>query len=289
MEVLVKFSEILLKGKGTRREMQRILVRNLKTACTKIKLSGGIALCEVDEQGIVKFRRMFGIDSISIVERTGSDFDELAKESLERAKEFKGTFRVRVKRRMEHEFSSVELERKLGAIILEKFPKLKVDLENPENEVRFELRGNCAFFIAKKIQCFGGLPVGASGKAFSILNSKEDFLACWLLLRRGVEVFFIDVLNEEGLDLGEWGASRLDSMLSADEREAGDCLLKNGFYNLIIGKENIRLERTAKNNGLLILNPLEAFNGSQILGFIEKIKKNEPFDFSEILVQNEGI
>ena len=79
------------------------------------------------------------------VDETTSDIESLKKNAKRWAKELNGeTFVVRVERRGNHQYTSVELERELGAEIL-KISKSDVYLKNPQKTHRVFIQDRRAF------------------------------------------------------------------------------------------------------------------------------------------------
>lgn len=84
--------------------------------------------------------------------------------------------------------SSMELNCDLGAVLLEKFPELRVDVHNPQVMVNVEIR-NAAYIYSKTIPGPGGLPVGTNGKGMTLLSGGIDSpVAAYMIAKRGVEI-----------------------------------------------------------------------------------------------------
>lgn len=136
--------------------------------------------------------RVFGIGSFSFVDAVSTP-DLAAIVALgERlyGEAVKGkTYAVRCKRSGRHAFSSMDVERKLGAALN---PGAKVDLTDPQVTVAIEVDDRQALFFSERIEGAGGLPLGTGGHALALLSGGYDsIVAAWSLMRRGVEVDFV--------------------------------------------------------------------------------------------------
>ena len=61
------------------------------------------------------------------------------------------TFAIKVERKGEHRFTSTELAREIAGSVFELFPKVKVDLENPNLKVHIKILNNkCLLYMEIK-------------------------------------------------------------------------------------------------------------------------------------------
>ena len=195
--LLLKFGELFLKGRN-RREFLKLLKNNIikKLHNLKFKLvetQGRLIVSDYEESQedeiIERLQKVFGLIAVM----PAIEFDT----TLENIKtyvdtlDFSGvkTFKVDVKR-ADKTFSmmSMELERYLGGVVLEKNPNLKVDLYNPEMVVNVEIRVNQKTYIYNKLYpCAGGLPLGSAGKGLLLLSGGIDSpVAGYLMAKRGL-------------------------------------------------------------------------------------------------------
>ncbi|QFU01921.1 tRNA sulfurtransferase [Halomonas sp. THAF5a] len=101
-------------------------------------------------------------------------------------------FRVRAKRRGEHAFSSMDLERHLGAALLAAEPSATVDLKHPEVVVSVELSGRRLQLIRSRRPGLGGYPLGVQGEALALVSGGFDSpVAAWRMLRRGIKTHYL--------------------------------------------------------------------------------------------------
>ena len=87
--------------------------------------------------------------------------------------------------------TSVELNRALGAFVLEKVAA-RVDLREPELEIHVEVMPSETFVYMDRMPGPGGLPVGASGTVAALLSGGIDSpVAAWRMMKRGCRVVFV--------------------------------------------------------------------------------------------------
>ncbi len=197
MKFLLKYSsEISLKSDRTKRRLMHILYENLKVALRGMDFSirkewfGMVVDAPPEALDILK--RVFGIEIISPVEEV--QFESL-EDLLEKGKEIcaervKGRrFAVRSTRTGKHDFSSRDVERQLGALLVELG---KVDLTSPEVTCYVEIKGNRAFIYTQKVRGEGGFPVGSEGRVLAMLSGGIDSaVAVWYAYRMGLDVDFV--------------------------------------------------------------------------------------------------
>lgn len=195
--LLLKFGELFLKGKN-KKDFENLLMENIKAKLSsfKYKISytlGRIVISDYeldDEWAIVEeLKTVFGLIGVSkAVEVDTSEENIFAYAS---SISLSGTFRVNAKRAdKKFSLSSMELERKLGEVILTHNENLKVDLHNPEHIVYVEIRfNNKTYIYYETIKCAGGLPLGSAGKALLLLSGGIDSpVAGYLMAKRGLKL-----------------------------------------------------------------------------------------------------
>ncbi|MGM0535707.1 MAG: tRNA uracil 4-sulfurtransferase ThiI [Pseudomonadota bacterium] len=101
-------------------------------------------------------------------------------------------FRVRAKRRGNHNFSSMDLERQLGSALLAAEPSARVDLTSPDVVVAVELTHQRLQLIHSRRPGLGGYPLGVQGQALALISGGFDSpVAAWRMLRRGVKTHYL--------------------------------------------------------------------------------------------------
>lgn len=200
--IIIRYGEIALKGKETRKRFEHALVNNTKNALNsknifiKIKKEWGriyIYTTQIRES-INVLKKIFGITSVSPAVQTESDFNSISKIALVITKEKldkKTRFAIRSTRTGEHDFSSQDVAIYVGNEIV-KATKANVNLTNPDFVLFIEIRNDKAFLFSEKIQGVGGMPLGTQGNVIAIIDSTKSILASWYLMRRGCKTIFIN-------------------------------------------------------------------------------------------------
>lgn len=226
--LLVRYSEIALKGHASRRRMEKLLAGNIVDALESNGYEGKrvwvrearVWVCcfgseeeAVDAGGHVA--RVMGVVSVSPV--TEYVFDNL-EHLVELGRKFfryrvRGKiFAVRAHRVGEHDFTSKDVERLLGEALLREGARA-VDLENPEYEAYVEIRWGQVYFYDKIIRGPGGLPVGSEGTVLALFSGGIDSpVASWMTLKRGchVHLLFFNIGGKPHLE----GARRVAEVLA---------------------------------------------------------------------------
>ena len=200
--LVVHYHEISLK-RGNRPLFLRHLRRNLERALADVgpapieQLSGRIV---IDLEGnptpdAVRDRitRVFGVASATVAYRAPSTLDAM-KAVLGRLLEGRAfpSFRITARRAFKtYPMTSVELNRALGAFVLERVPT-RVSLEHAAQEIRVEVLPAETYISLDRVDGPGGLPVGASGTVAALLSGGIDSpVAAWRMMKRGCRVVFV--------------------------------------------------------------------------------------------------
>ena len=201
--LLVRFGEVYLKGLN-RSSFLKILVDNVKKAVKGTDASVWLAdsriyvadFEDMDEM-VNRVRRVFGLYSVSPAYELEKDFEQVAAQCVEMAKELTGTFKVYA-RRSDKRFpmTSMEMNMEIGGRILDANPELSVDVHKPEHKVSVEIRENAAYVYTEEVMAAGGLPMGTGGKAALLLSGGIDSpVAGYQLMRRGVRMCAIHFMS----------------------------------------------------------------------------------------------
>lgn len=149
---------------------------------------------------------VFGIGSFSFLERQcAATLEDIVREGTDLFGErVRGrTYAVRCKRSGQHPFTSVDVERALGAALN---PGATVNLTDPEVSVEVEVEQERAWLFSARHRGPGGLPAGTGGHALALLSGGYDsVVGAWQLMKRGVLVDFVHFrlgdLPSEGIAL----------------------------------------------------------------------------------------
>ncbi|MCS6936552.1 MAG: tRNA 4-thiouridine(8) synthase ThiI [Candidatus Bipolaricaulota bacterium] len=224
MLILIRFSgEITTKARGTRLRFLKRLAHNIATALRQASLSfqldqehSRFFLETESPQALEILTRVFGVHSFSVVQRRSAHtLEEIVEAGSALAREAVAgkRFAVRAQRAGRTAYSSLEVERALGAALLPYAHR--VDLTHPEVTVHVEIRNGDAYFFTEKTLGPGGLPVGASGRALALISGGFDSaVASWLMLKRGVALDYL--FCNLGGTLHEQGVLRVVKRLASD-------------------------------------------------------------------------
>jgi thiamine biosynthesis protein ThiI len=200
--LVVHYHEISLK-RGNRPLFLRHLRRNLASALADLgparveQLSGRIVIdldgSPAPEAVRERVRRVFGVASATLAYRAASTLDAM-KAVLGRLLEGRSfpSFRISARRAFKtYPLTSVELNRALGAFVLERVPT-RVDLEHAAQDIGVEVLPAETFISLDRVEGPGGLPVGASGTVTALLSGGIDSpVAAWRMMKRGCRVTFV--------------------------------------------------------------------------------------------------
>jgi len=201
--LLVRFGEVYLKGLN-RSSFLKILVDNVKKAVKGTDASVWLAdsriyvadFEDMDDM-INRVKRVFGLYSVSPAYELEKDFEQVAAQCVEMAKELSGTFKVYA-RRSDKRFpiTSMDMAMEIGGRILDSNANLKVDVHKPEHKVSVEIREDAAYVYTEEVMAAGGLPMGTGGKAALLLSGGIDSpVAGYQLMRRGVRMCSIHFMS----------------------------------------------------------------------------------------------
>lgn len=101
------------------------------------------------------------------------------------------TFAVRVKRRGEHPFSSMEVARYVGGYLFQNCDTNGVNLKNPDQIIEFDVIDNTLIQSHCRIKCLGGMPLPSQEDVLSLVSGGYDSgVATYQMIRRGTRTHF---------------------------------------------------------------------------------------------------
>lgn len=204
--VLIHYSEITLKGKN-RPYFERALKDNIIQSAKRkelqvenIKRDGAGFICTFlgkKEQVEKCLKNVFGIRQFLFVKTTSKDMEEIKKEVVSCLLEIKKSGATTVSfqtRRIDKNFrlTSPEINKEFGALANEH--GLKVNYSDKKNIIHTSIGAKTAYISSKKIEAFGGLPTGTSGKVLVLLSGGIDSpVATWSIMKRGAHCDFLHI------------------------------------------------------------------------------------------------
>ncbi len=196
--------DIFLKSRRTQQRLIRQVRSNLGEALAKVGYDGPLkrigthrfalspdtaSLASVHTAALT----VFGVSTVdAVVEQPFETFEQLAETvAAETAHRVVGrTFAVRVKRRGTHGWTSVDLARSIGSLLVDAGGS--VDLTSPEISVDVTVLDNRAFIVIDHRRGEGGLPIGTQDRVLCLISGGFDsVVAAWMLMSRGCRVDFV--------------------------------------------------------------------------------------------------
>lgn len=206
--ILVKYGEMALKGLN-RSTFEDVLLRNIRYRLKKLgkfsysKAQSTIYIvpeAESDEaagellaEAMPRLKKVFGIAALCRAVTCEKDFSDITARAipyLADALNAAKTFKVEAKRADKaFPMKSPQICAELGGILLEHYPHLRVNVNNPDVTVTVEIRDANAYVHAAREKGAGGLPVGTAGNAMLLLSGGIDSpVAAYMMAKRGLRV-----------------------------------------------------------------------------------------------------
>ncbi|MEH7503199.1 tRNA uracil 4-sulfurtransferase ThiI [Neobacillus drentensis] len=199
--ILIRYGEISTKGRNRNQFVEK-LRKSVKIALapfTNVKVEASrdrmyvLLNGENCEEVIGKLANIFGIQSFSPAIKVERDIEVLKQTSLELVRSLykEGqTFKITPKRSDKtFELDTDGINHTLGGHLLQHVLGLKVDVKNPDINLRIEVRKEAIYLSCETIQGAGGLPMGSSGKAMLMLSGGIDSpVAGYMAMKRGLEI-----------------------------------------------------------------------------------------------------
>ncbi len=201
--ILLKQGEIVLKGLN-RRYFEDKLISNAKRRLApygKFDVSATQSTVYIEPQSddcdmdgaLEAMMKVFGVVGVTRALACEKDKDaifEAARAYLADDMRAAKSFKVESKRSDKgFPMTSIELSQYVGNLLSDAFPNIEVDVHNPELVVSLEVREKAAYVHAKSLPGAGGLPVGANGRAVTLLSGGIDSpVSSYMIARRGIHL-----------------------------------------------------------------------------------------------------
>ena len=143
------------------------------------------------DYAIDKLKNVFGIQGILIAYKMNTDVEEIKSNLLNIIKDVEfNTFKVSTKRSDKtFEINSMDFSRQMGALILKNKKNISVDVNNPDVEVKIEIRHTNTYIYLNEMPGLSGYPVGSNGKGLLMLSGGIDSpVAGYLAIKRGIRI-----------------------------------------------------------------------------------------------------
>jgi thiamine biosynthesis protein ThiI len=200
---LCKYGEIVLKG-ANRKYFEDMLCREIKKraaeygnfdiyrAQSTIYIEPKDDFCDMDGM-FISASKVFGIVTIqraAVCEKNMEDIARVAAEYVPQFLDGKRSFKVEAKRSdKSFPLDSMDLSREIGGVILSAYPRIKVNVHQPDIVVKVEIREYGAYISAGTFKGAGGMPVGTNGRALLLLSGGIDSpVAGYMMAKRGVKI-----------------------------------------------------------------------------------------------------
>ena len=201
--ILCKFGEVILKG-NNRQNFESGLVKELRRRASpfgafKIYFKQSTIYVEpqnneCDMDGMyAAAKKVFGIIAVNraaVCDKNMDAIRECAREYLPAKLAGKRTFKVDAKRSdKKFPFTSPEISKDIGGVILSTVRGIKVDVNNPDVIVTVEVRDEHAYIRAGQEPGAGGLPLRSAGRGLLLLSGGIDSpVAGCMMAKRGMEI-----------------------------------------------------------------------------------------------------
>jgi len=206
--VLVRYGELTLK-KGNRKDFIDKLIKNIKFKLkpyqdkVSFKKDNNSLMIDVEDEYLTRLvsdlETVFGIYSLSVVEKVSRDLEQIQAKVLEIAKlhELKvKTFKLEASRKdKSFLLTSTEIKQKVAPVVL-KQTSLKVDVVNPDLKIEIVVKKDHVDIFTSRIEALKGLPVGVSGTGLALLSGGIDSpVASFLTMKRGMKIDFVHFMT----------------------------------------------------------------------------------------------
>ena len=190
---LIKYAEIGVKGKN-RYLFEEALVRQIRYALKRCEGEFKVSRTPGRVYVVDNLKTVFGISGICpVVHVEDEGFEKLCEsvvsymDTVYPDKDI--TFKVQARRsRKNYPMDSMELNREIGSAVLDAFPRIRVDVHEPQVLLHVEIREKI-YIYSRIIPGPGGMPVGSNGKSMLLLSGGIDSpVAGYMIAKRGVKI-----------------------------------------------------------------------------------------------------
>ncbi|MDR1589843.1 MAG: tRNA 4-thiouridine(8) synthase ThiI [Oscillospiraceae bacterium] len=201
--ILLKQGELVLKGLN-KRSFETRLIANIRKALAPFGEFDVYAMqsavyvepqspdCDMDA-ALDACGAVFGVNTVTRAAACEKDMDAIfdtAARYLGDELRSAASFKVESKRADKRfPMTSIDISRHIGGRLAEAYPHVRVDVRDPALCVNIEIRDTAAYVHGKALRGAGGLPVGVSGRAVTLLSGGIDSpVAAYMAAKRGLRL-----------------------------------------------------------------------------------------------------
>lgn len=233
-KILIRYGELTLKGKN-RDSFITQLARNIKVITGEYpEIKYDRMFLSYSEYNVKKLKYVFGITSYSPVIFCENNIEKITNNAIKLVDKENKTFKISARRNnKKFDFTSAEINQKVGAAVLKYCPWVKVDVHNPDCNVNIEVRSDKTYLFSKNYSALGGLPVGISGSTLHLMSGGIDSpVAAFELMKRGLRVHFISFVSPPQTD--EKTINKIKSLVSVLSKYQGKSNLYLANYSKLM-------------------------------------------------------
>ncbi len=213
MTILVSYSEIALKGRYVRNQLEKQLVGHIKHQLRRAgypdaevtRRFGRIYVEGVPGEAAGVVAKVFGVVHAMPSTETTTDFESVVETIVEESRRALSDglgFAVRPRVVGSHPYGSREVAVEAGSRVLEAHEfRVYVNLDEPDVTLYAEVRDKAAYVYSSIVPGVMGLPYGSQGRAVSLFSGGIDSpVAAWMMMKRGLDVhpLFMDQMPHVG-------------------------------------------------------------------------------------------
>ncbi len=202
-KILLKYGEIALKG-ANKSSFEATLAKHIRIRMKKygdfevtraqstVTVTPKNEDCDIDG-AYEACKKIFGIVGVSRAVTCEKNMDSIISTLKQCAPDMLAgckTFKIEAKRADKRfPFTSPQICDECGGAVLETVRGIKVDVRNPDEIIRVEIRDDEAFIHPDQEKGAGGMPVGTNGRALLLLSGGIDSpVAGHMICKRGVKI-----------------------------------------------------------------------------------------------------
>ena len=202
-KILLKYGEIALKG-ANKSSFEATLAKHIRIRMKKygdfevtraqstVTVTPKNEDCDIDG-AYEACKKIFGIVGVSRAVTCEKNMDSIISTLKQCAPDMLSgckTFKIEAKRADKRfPFTSPQICDECGGAVLETVRGIKVDVRNPDEIIRVEIRDDEAFIHPDQEKGAGGMPVGTNGRALLLLSGGIDSpVAGHMICKRGVKI-----------------------------------------------------------------------------------------------------